>query len=190
MFTEPGNNLHTAQEMGIDDFQHIGIDSPEIIRRKVRDAAQYPVLKLKVGGTTDNENLGALREVAPTKPVRVDANEAWRTKEEALRQIEYLASDGRVQFVEQPMPSLADLDDLVWLKKRSPLPIMADESYLTAADVDRCAGCYHGVNVKLMKTGGITGAVEALRAARLQLVATLTDVILGIADLSEMAAEA
>src|SRR5205807_494561 len=83
------------------------------------------------------KNLAALREVAPKKPVRVDANEGWKTKEEALRQFEWLAADGHIQFVEQPMPATTDPKDLIWLKNRSPLPIMADESYLSAKDIDR-----------------------------------------------------
>ena len=64
------------------------------------------------------------------------------------------------------MPATTDPKDLIWLKNRSPLPIMADESYLSARDVDLCAECYHAVNVKLVKAGGITGACEALQAAR------------------------
>jgi len=144
----------------------IGIDQPEMIRRKVQEAEAYPVLKLKVGGPDDKQNLAALREAAPTKRVRVDANEAWQTKETALRQIEWLAAAGHIELVEQPMPAATDPEDLKWLKGRSPLPLMADESYLSGADASRCADCFHAVNVKLMKTGGITGAEEALRAAR------------------------
>jgi L-alanine-DL-glutamate epimerase-like enolase superfamily enzyme len=145
----------------------IGIDAPEVIRRKVADAANFPILKLKLGGPRDRENLAALREVAPHKPIRVDANEAWQSKEEALRQIEWLAEAGQpVQFVEQPLPSTLAGADHAWLKVRSPLPVMADESFLGAADVSRCADGFHAVNVKLIKTGGITGALEALRAAR------------------------
>lgn len=144
----------------------IGLDTPEVIRRKVAAAEDYPVLKLKVGGPADRENLRALRDVAPTKPVRVDANEAWATKEEALRQIEELASDGHVEFVEQPMPVSVPLVDWAWLKARSPLPIMADESYPSAAQAAWCAEACHAVNVKLVKTGGITGAYAALQAAR------------------------
>ena len=144
----------------------IGIDKPDIIRRKVLEAEPYPVLKLKVGGPDDEQNLAALRDAAPKKPVRVDANEGWKTKEEALKQIEWLAADGRIQFVEQPMPATTVSKDLAWLKERSPLPIMADESYLSAKDIDFCAECYHAVNVKLMKTGGIDGAYDALLAAR------------------------
>jgi len=144
----------------------IGIDKPEAIRQKVLEAAPYPVLKLKVGGPDDQQNLVALREAAPNKPVRVDANEAWKSKEEALERIERLATDGHIQFIEQPMPATVDPKDLAWLKARAPLPIMADESYLSAKDLNRCAECYDAVNVKLVKTGGISAAFEALQAAR------------------------
>jgi len=144
----------------------IGLDRPEVIRQKVAEAESYPVLKLKVGGPNDPENLAALRSVAPKKTIRVDANEAWKTKEEALKQMEWLAKDGHVEFVEQPMPANASPKDVAWLKARSPLPIMADESYLSAGDVERCAECYHAANVKLIKTGGISGAFESLNAAR------------------------
>jgi L-alanine-DL-glutamate epimerase-like enolase superfamily enzyme len=144
----------------------IGIDRPDAIRMKVREAERYPVLKLKVGSAQDKENLAALREVAPKKAIRVDANEAWKTKEEALKSLEWLAGDGQIQFVEQPMPATTDAKDLAWLKARTPLPIMADESYVSTADLPRCAEGYHAVNVKLMKTCGISGAVVALKAAR------------------------
>jgi L-alanine-DL-glutamate epimerase-like enolase superfamily enzyme len=145
----------------------IGIDAPEIIRKKVLEAAIYPVLKLKVGDPRDHENFLALRSVAPEKPVRVDANEGWKTKEEALRQLEWLvANDAHIQFVEQPMPRTTSLEDLAWLKARSPLPIFADESCHNVRDIARCAEGFHGVNVKLVKTGGISMAHETLSAAR------------------------
>ena len=114
----------------------------------------------------DRENLAALREVAAQKTVRVDANEAWQTREEALERIEWLARDPHIQYIEQPMPADSAPQDLVWLKERSPLPILADEGYHSAKDVAHCAECYHGVNVKLVKTGGVSGGFQALRAAR------------------------
>jgi len=144
----------------------IGIDTPESIRQKTIEAAKYPVLKLKVGDAGDRQNLAALREVAPAKFVSVDANEGWKTKEQALEMLEWLATDGKIQFVEQPMPRPTPAKDLVWLKARSPLPLFADESYHSARDIAFCAECFHGVNVKLVKTGGISGAHAALLAAR------------------------
>ncbi len=166
-----GKPVYDHLGLGFTEGKHvtsfsIGIDKPEVIRQKVQEADQYPVLKLKVGSPDDQRNLGALRAVAPNKPVRVDANEAWKTKEDALRNIEWLAADGHIQFVEQPMPAKADLRDLAWLKERSPLPIMADESYHFASDIEKCAHWAHSVNVKLVKTGGISGAYDALQAAR------------------------
>lgn len=144
----------------------IGIDRPEIIREKVLEAERYPVLKLKVGSADDREDLAALRAAAPTKLVRVDANEAWKTPKEALQRLEWLASDGHIELVEQPMPATASVKDWRWLKERSPLPLMADESFLSAADAEFCAEGFHSVNVKLVKTGGISGAFTALQAAR------------------------
>lgn len=163
--------VHDYLGLGFTEGRHItsfsiGIDSPNTVREKVRMAEPYQVLKLKVGSPHDMANLAALREVAPTKLIRVDANEAWKTKEEALNQIERLASDGNIQFVEQPMPVNTPKSDWAWLKSHSPLPIMGDESYVNAGDIERCAGLFHAVNVKLVKAGGITGAFEALKTAR------------------------
>lgn len=163
--------LYEVLGLGFTEGRHvtsfsIGIDSPDIIREKVAAAADYPVLKLKVGVRDDQAIMTALRATAPSKPVRVDANEGWQTREEALRRIEWLAQDGEIQFVEQPMPASTRPEDLVWLKERSPLPLFADESYHTAADAESCARCFHGVNVKLVKTGGVSGGYDALQAAR------------------------
>ncbi|MDQ6654913.1 MAG: dipeptide epimerase [Verrucomicrobiota bacterium] len=144
----------------------IGLDTPEVIRRKTAEADAFPVLKLKVGAANDLENLAALREVAPQKTLRVDANEAWLTKEAALRRIEELARDPHIEFVEQPMPAEQAPMDFAWLRERSPLPIIGDESYKTAKDLNLCVDCFDGVNVKLCKTGGVSRGIEALRAAR------------------------
>lgn len=144
----------------------IGLDMPQMMARKTVEAAEMPVLKMKVGSPRDRENFAAVRGAAPDKPIRVDANAAWKTKEEALQKIEWLAADGNIQFVEQPLPPELPDADWLWLKERSPLPLFGDELYQNAADADRCARCVHGVNVKLVKTGGITAGKAALEAAR------------------------
>src|SRR5207244_2347500 len=100
----------------------IGIDKPEVIRQKVLEADKYPMLKMKLGGPADKTNLEVLREAAPSKPVRVDANEGWKTREQALEMIEWLAEDGHIQYVEQPLPAATPVKDWAWLKQRSPLP--------------------------------------------------------------------
>lgn len=166
-----GKPIYDLLGLGFTENKHvtsfsIGIDVPDVIRAKVAEAADYPVLKLKVGSPEDEKNLAALRSVAPTKPVRVDANEAWKTREEALQKIEWLARDGHIQFIEQPMPASSNPKDMAWLKERSPLPVMGDESCVNVHDVSLCADCFHSVNVKLVKTGGISGAFDTLSAAR------------------------
>jgi L-alanine-DL-glutamate epimerase-like enolase superfamily enzyme len=163
--------VHDFLELGFQENRHvtsfsIGIDKPDLIRQKVLEAEPYPVLKLKTGVADDPVNLQALREVAPAKTLRVDANEGWKTKEQALERIEWLAKDGHVECVEQPMPAAASVKDWVWLKQRSPLPIFGDESYHLAADAAQAAECFHGVNVKLVKAGGLSAASAALQAAR------------------------
>lgn len=166
-----GKPVHDFFGLGFRENHHvtsfsIGIDTPEIIHKKVLEADEYPVLKLKVGVPGDHDIMAALRRAAAKKAVRVDANEGWKTKEEALDRIEWLADDGHIQFIEQPMPQQTPVRDLVWLKERSPLPLLADESYHTAADLAHCAECFHGVNVKLVKTGGVSAGFAALKAAR------------------------
>ncbi|HMJ90924.1 MAG TPA: dipeptide epimerase [Candidatus Acidoferrum sp.] len=163
--------LHEFLGLGFTEGKHvtsftIGIDTPEMMRKKTREAEQFPVLKIKVGGPNDEQNLAAVRAEAPTKRLRVDANEGWKTKEEALKKLEWLARDPNIEFVEQPMPASASRADYAWLKERSPLPIMADESYLNASQLEVAAECFHAVNVKLCKTGGVTRGFEALSAAR------------------------
>jgi L-alanine-DL-glutamate epimerase-like enolase superfamily enzyme len=158
-------NLGFRENHHVTSFS-IGIDAPDIIRKKVLAATHYPILKLKVGDARDRENLAALRSVAPDKPIRLDANEGWKTKEQALQMLEWLAGDGHVQFVEQPMPRGTSVKDLAWLKERSPLPLFADESCHTVTDIPHCSECFHGVNVKLVKTGGVSMAYETLQAAR------------------------
>ncbi len=167
-----GQALYDFLGLGFRENHHvtsfsIGIDEPDVIHKKVLEAAQYPVLKLKIGDPRDRENFAALRSAAPAKAVRVDANEGWKTKEEALRMLNWLvATDKNIQFCEQPMPRDTSDADWKWLKARTPLPIFGDESCHTIADIPHCAECFHGVNVKLVKTGGVSMAKETLEAAR------------------------
>lgn len=141
----------------------IGIDTPEITKQKVREAAPFPILKVKVGLDTDEPTINAIRSVTD-KPLRVDANEGWKTKEEAVRKINWLATKG-VEFVEQPMA--ADrLDDLRWVKQRVSLPLIADESAQRASDIPKLIGIFDGINVKLDKAGGILEAHKEIQIAK------------------------
>jgi L-alanine-DL-glutamate epimerase-like enolase superfamily enzyme len=141
----------------------IGIDTPETTREKVREAAEFPVLKVKVGLDTDEATIDAVRSVTG-KPLRVDANEGWRDKETAIRKIEWLASRG-VEIVEQPLPA-AMVEEMAWVRERSPVPVFADEACLRASSIPALAGAYHGVNVKLDKAGGLREALRMVHTAR------------------------
>jgi len=141
----------------------IGIATPEITRQKVREAGPFPVLKIKVGLDTDEATISAVRSVT-SKPLRVDANEGWKDKEEAVRKINWLAGQG-VEFVEQPMP--ADmLEETRWVRERVHLPLIADEACQHASDIPKLVGIFAGVNVKLDKSGGILEAFKMLQMAR------------------------
>lgn len=140
----------------------IGIDEIDVIKQKVREAEQYPILKVKQGLENDKEIIIAIRELTD-KVIRVDANEGWN-KEEALEKINWLAGQN-VEFVEQPLPA-DNLDDHIWLKERSPLPLIADENSIRAVDIPKIADAFHGINIKLMKCGGPTEALKMIHTAR------------------------
>lgn len=139
----------------------IGIDTTEVIRQKVKEAGQYKILKVKLGRDNDKEIIDTIREATDT-PIRVDINQGWRDKHHALGMIEWLATKN-VELVEQPMPKDM-ISDHVWLKERSPLPIIGDESIVRIGDIRNAVGVYDGVNIKLMKC---TGMLEAYRMIHL-----------------------
>ncbi len=141
----------------------IGIDTPEITKQKTREADAFPVLKIKVGLATDEPTIEAVRSVTK-KPLRVDANEGWKDKEEAVRKINWLETQG-VEFIEQPMP--ADMiEEMRWVHSRVHMPIIADEACVNAAAIPKLVGAYDGVNLKLDKMGGIQETLRALAVAR------------------------
>jgi L-alanine-DL-glutamate epimerase-like enolase superfamily enzyme len=98
------------------------------------------------------------------KPIRVDVNQGWKDRNFALRQIEWLAQHN-VQFVEQPMPK-EQVDDQAWLRGKSPLPIIGDESVQRLPDVRKAYGVYDGINIKLMKSTGLREAHKMILLAK------------------------
>jgi L-alanine-DL-glutamate epimerase-like enolase superfamily enzyme len=140
----------------------IGIDEPAVVAERARRAADFPALKIKVGGPSDLDTLRAVREVYQG-PIRVDANTGW-TRDDAERLLPDLVALG-VELIEQPFPARA-YRDLGWLQERSALPIVADESAVVLDDLDALDGVVAGVNVKLAKCGGIAAAKAMLEEAR------------------------
>ncbi|MEJ2581978.1 MAG: dipeptide epimerase [Acidobacteriota bacterium] len=139
-----------------------GMDTPEIVEQKVHEADAFRVLKVKLGSDDDRHVLETVRRLTD-RPVRVDANEGW-TLEDALERLEWLQEMG-VEFVEQPLPA-DQLDEMRELKQQSPLPLIADESVGRAEDVPRLADAFDGINIKLMKCGGLGEALRMIHVAR------------------------
>lgn len=140
----------------------IGMDTPEVVAAKVREAGEFEVLKVKMGSDDDRAVLEAVRDVTD-RPLWVDANEGW-TLEEARARLSWLKTMG-VELVEQPLPA-SQVAEARELRRTSPLPIFADESLHVATDVPRLAEAFDGINVKLMKCGGIGEALRMIAAAR------------------------
>jgi L-alanine-DL-glutamate epimerase-like enolase superfamily enzyme len=121
------------------------------------------VLKIKVGLDTDEATVEAVRSVTKT-PLRVDANEGWKSREEAVRKINWLESQG-VEFIEQPMPA-SMIGDIRWVRSKVHIPIIADEACLHSRDIPELATAYDGVNVKIDKCGGMLEAFRMIQVAR------------------------
>ncbi|MFQ5604623.1 MAG: dipeptide epimerase [bacterium] len=141
----------------------IGIDTPEMIQQKIQEAEDYPIYKIKVGLEKDAEIIQAVRSVSD-KPLRVDANEGWQSKEEALEKIRWLQTQN-VELIEQPLPA-AMLAETRWLRERVQIPIIADESVKKASDIANLATAFDGINIKIMKSGGLQEALRMIWVAK------------------------
>jgi L-alanine-DL-glutamate epimerase-like enolase superfamily enzyme len=142
----------------------ISIDAPEKMAEKARQIAQYPIIKVKLGSADDVACIAAIREARPDAKIRVDANAAW-SPEEAVRRIEALAPYD-LEMVEQPTPK-SDIEGMGFVQARVAVPVVADESVQTLADVEALAAAgVQGLNLKLMKVGGLAAAVAMLRRAQ------------------------
>jgi L-Ala-D/L-Glu epimerase len=140
----------------------IGIDTPDMIRRKVKEAEEYPILKIKLGLDNDMEILQAIRDVTD-RELRVDANCGW-TRKQAIRMLPVLEEFG-VTVLEQPLPA-GDLDGLAAVARASRIPVVVDESCLVAGDIPRLVGLVDGINIKLAKTGSLREALRMIALAR------------------------
>ncbi len=141
----------------------IAIDTPEVMRQKVKEAAGYKNLKVKVGTPRDEEVLKIVREGAPQSKIRVDANTGW-TPKQAVAALPMLEEFG-VELLEQPVRA-DDLDGLALVRSRSKIPIVADESCKVASDVAQLVGKVDGVNIKLAKCGSMREALRIVNVAR------------------------
>ena len=140
----------------------VGLDDIAVMQKKVQELDQAPILKIKMGTRRDVEIVRAIRQISKAA-IRVDANAAW-TAREALEKISALMEHD-IEFVEQPLAA-DDLEGLRWLKKRVKVPIILDESVRIAADIPALVDCAHGINIKLMKSGGLREALRMIHVAK------------------------
>ncbi len=141
----------------------LGIDTPSVLRQKVAEAADFSVLKIKLGAENDREIIETIREVTD-KPLYVDANQGWTDPQFALDMVFWLKECG-VVLVEQPLPK-HDLDGNARVTEGATIPIFADESCQRLEDLSRISGAFHGINIKLMKSTGLNEAQHMLAEAR------------------------
>ncbi len=160
---------------------NLGMDTPEVLRQKLLEAADFQIIKIKLGADNDREIIQTIREISD-KPIYADANQGWKNREAALDLVHWLAEQN-VQLVEQPFPK-NDLDSAAWLSARSPLPIIADESFQRLSDLAHLGNSFHGVNIKLMKCTGLAEGFQIAKAARAKglklMVGCMTETSCGI----------
>jgi L-Ala-D/L-Glu epimerase len=142
----------------------IGLDAPDIVRQKVSEAAPYKILKVKLGRDNDREMVDVIRSCTD-KPLCADVNQGWKNRDYALEMAHWLKGKN-VIFLEQPMPK-EQFEDIAWLKEKSPLTIVGDEGIQNLEDLLQYKDVYSGVNVKLMKCGGIRAAYNMMKTARI-----------------------
>ncbi len=159
----------------------IGIDTPEVMLRKMQAMPNWPIYKIKLDATGGLDLVRTLRRASPAV-FRVDANCSW-TADKVLSRAEELAKLD-VELIEQPLPTDC-YADMRPLKGRSPLPLMADESCQVESDVDRCIDAFDAINIKLVKCGGLTPARRMIARAKQNglkvMVGCMTESSVGIA---------
>ena len=152
------------KEKAPDTTYTIGIDTDEVVKQKTREvAAEFNILKVKLGRDTDKQMIEAIRSVTDL-PIAVDANQGWKDKHYALDMIHWLKEKGIV-MIEQPLPKY-DPEGNAWVTENSPLPTFGDESIQRLRDVERMKGVFSGINIKLMKCTGMREAWKMITLAR------------------------
>jgi len=141
----------------------IGIDTPEMIIQKVKEAPDCRIIKVKLGRDSDKELIKTIRSVTDL-PLFVDANQGWTDLQQSLDLTYWLYEQG-VLLIEQPMLK-TDIDGNAWLTERSPIPIIGDEAVQRLPDVEKAKGVYHGINIKLMKSAGMYEVHQMILKAR------------------------
>jgi L-alanine-DL-glutamate epimerase-like enolase superfamily enzyme len=141
----------------------IGIDRTDVLEKKIEEANDFKILKIKAGTRDDRKLIKTIR-LFTDKPLYVDVNQGWQDVHYVNEMLGWM-KEQNVVLVEQPMP-VEMLDETARVMEKSPLPIIADESAKRLKDIDRMKHAFTGVNIKLMKSGGLVEALEMCRYAK------------------------
>ena len=141
----------------------IGIDKPDVVRQKVKEAEEFKILKVKLGKENDREMIETIRSVTD-KPLTADANQGWKDKHYALEMIQWL-HEQNVLYIEQPLPKEM-IEENAWITEHSPIPVLGDESIQRISDLIKMKDVYSGVVVKLMKCTGMREAYKMINLAK------------------------
>ena len=177
----------SAEKCPLSSFT-IAIAENDVLASRVREAGQYPILKIKLGTDRDKEIVRIVRDAAPEKRLRVDANAAW-SPEHAAGMLDFL-SEMQVEMLEQPV-AREDIDGLRFVRERSSIPVFADESCLIATDIPRLEGAVDGINIKLAKCGSMREALRMTHVARAHgmgvMAGCMIESSLGISAIAQLA---
>jgi len=141
----------------------IGLDTEEKLKKKIEEAKDFHILKIKAGTEDDKKLVETVRKYSD-KPLYVDVNRGWKEKNKALELAQWF-KEQNVVLIEQPFP-IEQLDDSAWLTERSPLPIIADESIKRLSDIKKIKGAFSGINIKLMKCTGLSEAFQMIELCK------------------------
>ncbi len=179
--------LFAADQELVTSSYTIGISDLSVIPDKIAEAAPYPLLKIKLGTEYDYDIMRAIRRETD-KVLRVDVNEGWKTLDDAKRGTEWLVREN-VEFLEQPMPA-DQLDDIAKLREFSPLPLVADENSVRPEDIPGLVGAYDGINIKLMKCGGLSNALKMVELSQKHqfdiMLGCMVETSIGISAMSQL----
>lgn len=165
----------------------IGIDTPEVVREKMKESAEFKIIKIKLGKENDKEMIDTVCSITD-KPITADPNQGWKDKNYAIEMIHYLKEKGAL-YIEQPLPK-EKIDDLAWLTEKSPIPILADEGVQRLSDIPKAKNVYSGINIKLMKSTGMREAHKMILLAKFLgmkvMLGCMTETSCGISAASQL----
>jgi L-Ala-D/L-Glu epimerase len=170
----------------------IGVSSEEEILNSIKDAEEFKILKIKLNGVNDIERIRFIKKHSGGKRIMVDVNGGWKDRETSLKTSLLLFEEG-IDLIEQPFPR-SEYENNRWLTERSPIPVIGDESIQDLDHLVQYADCFSGINIKLMKCGGLLKAQELMTEAEKRnkkiLLGCMSESTCGVAAANQLSSHA